>query len=314
MQTKTTSKEGEKTTKTQRHKGFKYFFVSLCLCGFLPLAAVHAQSSSVDDPVSHAIANIEEKINPRVLAADRILAASEFLKESAAAKKQGDRNRAIDELEKAEKIILESELEQKSFLIDEMYSSIILERESLAIKPEQVVLPFSSNEPLMFRYSRTVLARFNNYRETMVKILEEENVPPELLSVALVESGFNTRALSPKGALGIWQFMPATALRYGLKVNSKEDHRLHPEYSTRAAARYLRDLFNQFGDWKLAIAAYNAGETRVQRIIDRTGIRDFDKMSRLGYLPAETRNYVPAVLAVWSKLVENHKDTKSTKR
>jgi membrane-bound lytic murein transglycosylase D len=123
-----------------------------------------------------------------------------------------------------------------------------------------------------------------------------------LLAVALVESGFNPLALSPKGARGIWQFMPATAQRYGLTVEPMNDHRTHPERSTRAAARYLRDLYKQFGDWKLALAAYNWGEDKVQRVIDRTGVRDFDEMARRGLLPAETRNYVPAVLAVWAKL------------
>ena len=100
----------------------------------------------------------------------------------------------------------------------------------------------------------------------------------------------------------MWQFMPATAERYGLTVEPANDHRTHIEHSTRAAARYLRDLYRQFGDWKLAIAAYNAGENRVQRIINKTGIRDFEEMSRRGLLPLETRNYVPAVLAAWSKL------------
>jgi peptidoglycan lytic transglycosylase D len=118
----------------------------------------------------------------------------------------------------------------------------------------------------------------------------------------MVESGFNPLALSPKGARGIWQFMPATAQRYGLPIGPMNDYRTHPEHSTRAAARYLRDLYRQFGDWKLALAAYNWGEDKVQRVIDRTGVRDFDEMSWRGLLPAETRNYVPAVLAVWMKM------------
>jgi membrane-bound lytic murein transglycosylase D len=140
------------------------------------------------------------------------------------------------------------------------------------------------------------------YREPLTRILREENLPPELLAVALVESGFNPIALSPKGARGIWQLMPATAQRYGLAVGPMNDHRIHPEHSTRAAARYLRDLYKQFDDWKLTLAAYNWGEDKVQRVIDRTGVRDFDELSLRGLLPAETRNYVPAVLAVWAKL------------
>jgi membrane-bound lytic murein transglycosylase D len=84
------------------------------------------------------------------------------------------------------------------------------------------------------------------------------------------------------------------------------DHRMHPEHSTRAAARYLRDLYQQFGDWKLALAAYNTGEDRIQRTINRTGIRDFEEMARRGLLPLETRNYVPAVIAVWKRFTESN--------
>ncbi len=144
--------------------------------------------------------------------------------------------------------------------------------------------------------------RLSGYREALGKILIDERLPWELLAVAQIESGFNPFALSPKGARGIWQLMPATAERYGLRVGAREDHRTHPELSTRAAARYLRDLYRQFGDWKLALAAYNAGENKVQKIIDRTGIRDFDEISRRGLLPLETRKYVPAVLAAWSQI------------
>ncbi len=165
-------------------------------------------------------------------------------------------------------------------------------------------MPHKSS-PLAF--PRSALARMNTYRDALARILEEEHVPVGLLGVALVESGFNPFALSPKGARGIWQFMPATAVRYGLTVQPGNDHRTHPERSTRAAARYLRVLYKQFGDWKLALAGYNAGEARVQRIIDRTGVRTFEEMSRLGYLPTETRNYVPAVLAAWSRMAATNK-------
>jgi membrane-bound lytic murein transglycosylase D len=153
-------------------------------------------------------------------------------------------------------------------------------------------------------FLRQALARYSVYRESLARILQEENLPPELLAVALVESGLNPLALSPKGARGIWQFMPATAERYGLAVGATDDHRTSPEHSTRAAARYLRDLYRQFGDWKLALSAYNWGEDKVQRVIDRTGVRDSDEMMRRGLLPVETRKYVPAVLAVWARLNE----------
>ena len=125
-------------------------------------------------------------------------------------------------------------------------------------------------------------------------ILREESVPLELAAVVLVESGGSPFALSPKGARGLWQLMPGTARRYGLFVSPLRDERLDPYKSTRAAARYLRDLYSQFGDWSLALAAYNAGEDAVQRAMDRTSVRTFSSVAAA--LPVETRNYVPAVL------------------
>ncbi|HEV8383969.1 MAG TPA: lytic transglycosylase domain-containing protein, partial [Candidatus Acidoferrales bacterium] len=130
------------------------------------------------------------------------------------------------------------------------------------------------------------------------RIFEEEGVPLELLVVAEVESGFNPLALSPKGARGPWQLMPATAQRFGLRVNGQTDERVHPERSTRAAARYLRELYAQFGDWELALAAYNAGEQRVASAIERGGTRDFWQLAQQQLLPEETRRYVPAVLGL----------------
>jgi transglycosylase-like protein with SLT domain len=113
---------------------------------------------------------------------------------------------------------------------------------------------------------------------------------------ALVESGGRVSAISHKGALGIWQFMPETARRYGLVVTPGLDERVDIVKSTHAAAHYLRDLYTQFGDWNLAFAAYNAGEHAVERAMQR-GTRDFNTMNSGHTLPLETRNYVPAVLA-----------------
>jgi len=145
-----------------------------------------------------------------------------------------------------------------------------------------------------FGFARGRLAA---YRPMMERIFREEGVPTWLVGVGLVESGYNPQALSPKGALGIWQFMPATGVRYGLRLTTLGDERQHPEKSTRAAARYLRDLYALFGDWELTLAAYNAGEGRVARVIRRTGIRAFRELAARGLLPTETIQYVPAVLA-----------------
>lgn len=130
--------------------------------------------------------------------------------------------------------------------------------------------------------------------EEMVTAFEAEGVPVELLAVGWVESRFNPTALSPKGARGAWQFMPETARRYGLEVGDTRDDRTDLPLSTRAAARHLADLYRQFGDWPLALAAYNAGAERVDAAITRASTREFWLLRP--WLPAETQLYVSAVL------------------
>src|SRR5271157_1051633 len=150
------------------------------------------------------------------------------------------------------------------------------------------------------------MKRLDQLRPTLSRILGSEGVPQDIVSVVVVESGSRTNALSPKGALGLWQLMPDTARRYGLVVTPSRDERLDVERSTRAAARYLRDLYQQFGSWPLALAAYNAGEQRVQRAVERAGITDFIQLSSQRLLPQETRNYVPAVLSAMQLLGISH--------
>lgn len=150
------------------------------------------------------------------------------------------------------------------------------------------------------RQRRTLIIgqqRLAYYRPMMARIFREEGVPEWLLAVGFVESTYNTGAFSPASALGIWQFIPGTGTRFGLQRTAWTDERQHPEKSTRAAARYLRGLYALFGDWSLALASYNWGEGRVARLIRRTGVRDFWTMSARGWLPAETANYVPSILA-----------------
>lgn len=164
--------------------------------------------------------------------------------------------------------------------------------------PESLVRDFDQNyRPNVSPGVAAALRRLDQLRPLLNPILEHEGVPLEVASVVVVESGSRSSALSPKGALGLWQLMPDTARRYGLTVTSTRDDRLDIERSTGAAARYLRDLYQQFGSWPLAFAAYNAGEKAVQRAIDRVGAPDFIRLSSLRLLPQETRNYVPAVLS-----------------
>lgn len=142
-------------------------------------------------------------------------------------------------------------------------------------------------------------------RPVLDPILSEVGIPTQLTAVALVESGGDPMALSPKGARGIWQLMPETARRYGLTVNNIEDDRVDVEKSTRAAAHYLSDLYSEFGSWPLALAAYNTGEQNLQSAISRSRSSDFVVLSSLGFLPLETRNYVPAVFAAEARLTNS---------
>jgi membrane-bound lytic murein transglycosylase D len=126
-------------------------------------------------------------------------------------------------------------------------------------------------------------------------VFAKRGVPEELVWLAEVESGFNRSARSPAGAVGLYQLMPATARQLGLSLKPK-DERLDPEKNARAAARYLAYLDGRFRDWRLALAAYNAGEGRVQRLLDRHETKTFDAIATR--LPAETQLYVPKVEAV----------------
>ncbi|HUG11374.1 MAG TPA: lytic transglycosylase domain-containing protein [Opitutaceae bacterium] len=142
--------------------------------------------------------------------------------------------------------------------------------------------------------TRPAPAAAARYVPQLKKVFAAEGVPPELVWIAEVESSFNPKAQSPVGARGLFQFMPATAKHYGLST-FPFDERTNPEKSARAAAQYLKVLHRRFNDWPLALAAYNAGEGRVGRLLERHKARDFESIAPR--LPAETRLYVPKVLA-----------------
>ncbi len=142
------------------------------------------------------------------------------------------------------------------------------------------------------------LARSGRYDDMIRRVLREEGVPEELIYLAQAESGFHPLAVSRAGARGMWQFMGSRAKGYGLERSWWVDERQDPEKATRAAAHHLHDLYNEFGDWYLAMAAYNSGPGTVQSAVKRTGYVDFWELYNRNVLPKETRNYVPIILAV----------------
>ena len=142
------------------------------------------------------------------------------------------------------------------------------------------------------------LIRGGRYQDMIQKVLRQEGVPQELIYLAQAESGFHPLAVSRVGARGMWQFMGSRARGYGLQRSWWVDERQDPEKATHAAARHLKDLYNQFGDWYLAMAAYNSGPGTVQQAVRRTGYADFWELYRRNVLPKETRNYVPIIVAV----------------
>jgi len=144
----------------------------------------------------------------------------------------------------------------------------------------------------------SALVRGGRYQDMIQRILKEEGVPQDLIYLAQAESGFHPLAVSHAGARGMWQFMAIRARGYGLQRNWWVDERQDPEKATQAAARHLKDLYNEFGDWYLAMAAYNSGPGTVQNAVKRTGYADYWELYKRNVLPKETRNYVPIILAV----------------
>jgi len=177
------------------------------------------------------------------------------------------------------------------------------------VKLTQSELPLVMNDAVLSfvnyfsseRGQRTLIAgmkRAGRYKAMISRVLAEEKVPQELIFLAQAESGFAARAVSYMAAVGMWQFIMYRGQEYGLKQSAWHDDRLDPEKATRAAARHLRDLHNQFGDWHLALAAYNCGPGCVDAAVRRTGYADYWELRARNALPRETANYVPIILAL----------------
>ena len=141
------------------------------------------------------------------------------------------------------------------------------------------------------------VGRSGRYLAMARDVFRSRGLPEDLVFTAMIESGFKPDAVSRVGAKGMWQFMAGTARRYGLRVDRWVDERLDPEKSTVAAAAYLHDLYEMFGSWSLAQAAYNAGEVKVARAIRQTGSRDFWTLAQSRHLKRETKDFVPQIHA-----------------
>lgn len=144
---------------------------------------------------------------------------------------------------------------------------------------------------------RRWLERSSRYLPSISKEMKAAGLPEELAYLAMIESGFNPSAYSPSHASGLWQFIPGTARNYGLRVDSWTDERRDPEKATKAAAVYLKALYKRFGDWQLAVAAYNAGEGAVEQGLRKHNVRSFWELARHDHLRLETKRYVPQLMA-----------------
>src|SRR5579883_2195094 len=210
---------------------------------------------------------------------------------------------ALPEEGRFEKAPLEDIL-QMTFPVDPKLKDRVREQVSATVSQ----LPLSVTDSVLGyinyfsnRGHRTLVGaaeRSGKYRPMIQRILDEEGVPQELIHLAQAESGFIPRAVSRKAAGGMWQFLKGRGNEYGLMQTRYTDDRMDPEMATRAAARHLHDLYTEFGDWYLAIAAYNCGPGAVEKAVERTGYADFWQLRSLGVLPAETTNYVPIILAM----------------
>ena len=141
------------------------------------------------------------------------------------------------------------------------------------------------------------LERSTKYVPEMKVIFRNHGLPEDLVYVSLIESGFSSKAVSNKGAVGFWQFIEPTGKRYGLTINQHIDERRDVYASTEAAASYLKDLYTLFGSWHLALAGYNSGESRVHRAVFQNFDRDFWKLVDNKKIPEETRHFVPKIIA-----------------
>jgi membrane-bound lytic murein transglycosylase D len=206
------------------------------------------------------------------------------------------------------------QLRDMTFPVDES----LLPKVNSELKQTASTIPLELSDPVLSYihyfstdYGRKVLLsgfkRAGRYKAMIERILTEEGAPQELIYLAQAESGFLPRAVSRARAMGMWQFIAGTGQLYALSRDPSVDDRFDPEKATRAAAHLLKDLHQRYGDWYLAMAAYNCGAGNVDKAVERTGYADYWKLLELHALPKETANYVPIILAM-TIMAKNPKD------
>jgi peptidoglycan lytic transglycosylase D len=244
--------------------------------------------------------------------------ALEFCRDSQEYWQRGELEKAVEALDQAYLLILDVEPQDDFKLVQEkedlrfMISKRILEiyaSRNIVVNGNHNAIPLDMNRHVEAEIKRfTVgvekkfflrsLKRSGRYRPKIVAELKEAGLPEELSWLPLIESGFNVKALSRARALGLWQFIPSTGYKFGLKRDRFIDERMDPDKATRAAIAYLRELHNIFGDWTTVLAAYNCGEGRVLRVIKTQNVNYLDNFWDLyERLPRETARYVPRFLA-----------------
>lgn len=230
--------------------------------------------------------------------------------------KKGATPKALDYLDKAyasildintDDITLNTQKENLRFIISKRIMEIYTSRQ-IGVKGEHKEIPITINKYVQNEIDRFTgsekeffirsMARAAEYRPAIVKELKDAGLPEELSWLPLIESGFRVQALSPARALGLWQFIPSTGYKFGLKRDYYVDERMDPVKSTQAAIKYLSELHKMFGDWSTVLAAYNCGEGKVLRTIRSQNVNYLDNFWDLyEKLPQETACYVPRFIA-----------------